>query len=293
MCASLLSRFTVAAVGLGSKAFLKLGCASVTVEGLPILLDALRDPHRTDRGILTVANHISVMDDPTTWGALPASYYLSSRTTRWTLGAADIMFTNPITSSFFRYGQVIKTFRGQGIWQDALNVAIDKIDSGEWIHVFPEGKVNQTLSNQAQLLRFKWGIGRLLMDAQQTPLIIPMWLTGRSCGSGVPSTALTKVTPPGFDQALPEDRGFPRFLPRLRKNISITFGDPFSATNQVEATLAKWRDLVPQKLRETRDGEQQTAMRVKLTRLVQEEVEKLGYSVISQMSRPSIGKHVQ
>jgi len=57
---SLLSRLTISTVGLSSKAFLRLGCASVTVKGLPTLLDALEDARRNERGILTVTNHISV-----------------------------------------------------------------------------------------------------------------------------------------------------------------------------------------------------------------------------------------
>ena len=35
------------------------------------------------------------LDDPVTWGVLPAKWYFNSRMTRWSLGASDIMFTNP------------------------------------------------------------------------------------------------------------------------------------------------------------------------------------------------------
>lgn len=44
--------------------------------------------------MFTFANHISVMDDPTLWGCMPWSSYQSPFSTRWTLGATDIMFTN-------------------------------------------------------------------------------------------------------------------------------------------------------------------------------------------------------
>ena len=37
----------------------------------------------------------SSLDDPVTWGVLPARYYFQSHTTRWALGASDIIFTNP------------------------------------------------------------------------------------------------------------------------------------------------------------------------------------------------------
>ncbi|PIL32579.1 hypothetical protein GSI_05282 [Ganoderma sinense ZZ0214-1] len=205
-----LSKATVSAVGLGSKALLNLGfCSSVTVNGLGNLLKALEDEERNrGRGIVTMSNHISTLDDPVLWGVLPARFYRDSRRTRWTLGAADIMFTNPVFSTFFRYGQVIETFRGGGIFQPAVDDAIRKLNCGEWA-----SKVNQESNDiekpsAAKLLRFKWGIGRILMEAQRPPVIIPMWLTG-------------------FDKLMPEGRPFPyKFLPRPGATLSVTFGEP-------------------------------------------------------------------
>ncbi|KAM5541648.1 hypothetical protein V8D89_004838 [Ganoderma adspersum] len=219
-----LSKATVSAVGLGSKALLNLGfCSSVTVNGLGNLLKALEDEERNHgRGIVTMSNHISTLDDPVVWGVLPARFYRDSRRTRWTLGAADIMFTNPVFSTFFRYGQVIETFRGSGIFQPAIDDAIQKLNCGEWIHLFGEGKVNQESNdiekpNAAKLLRFKWGIGRILMEAQKPPVILPMWLTG-------------------FDKLMPEGRPFPyKFLPRSGTALSVTFGEPVPSQEIQEA----------------------------------------------------------
>lgn len=36
---------------------------------------------------------------------------------------------------FFRYGQVIETFRGKGIFQPAIDDAIEKLNRGEWVSV--------------------------------------------------------------------------------------------------------------------------------------------------------------
>ncbi|RPD56830.1 acyltransferase-domain-containing protein [Lentinus tigrinus ALCF2SS1-7] len=212
---SLLSQVTVSAVGLFSKALLNVGfCSSVTVKGLDNLLKALEDDERNNgRGIVTMSNHISTLDDPVVWGVLPARFYRDSRRTRWTLGASDIMFTNPVFSTFFRYGQVVETFRGKGIFQPAIDTAIEKLNRGEWIHLFGEGKVNQDSGdfgnpNAGRLLRFKWGIGRIMMEAQKPPVIIPMWLTG-------------------FDKLMPEGRSAPfKFFPRPGAALSITFGKP-------------------------------------------------------------------
>lgn len=67
------------------------------------------------------------------------------------MGASDIIFTNPsasfgfltemriklsiarVFSTFFRNGQVIETFRGQGIYQPAVDAAIEKVDQGGWV----------------------------------------------------------------------------------------------------------------------------------------------------------------
>ncbi|KAI0776935.1 acyltransferase-domain-containing protein [Trametes elegans] len=230
----LLSKLTVSIVGLGSKALLNAGfCSSVTVNGLENLLIALESDERNHgRGIVTMCNHISTLDDPVLWGVLPARFYRDSWKTRWTLGASDIMFTNPVFSTFFRYGQVIETFRGKGIFQPAIDNAIQKLNQGDWIHLFGEGRVNQDSSNPSspnagRLLRFKWGIGRIMMEAQKPPVIIPMWLTG-------------------FDKLMPEGRTAPyKFFPKPGAALSITFGEPVPAKDIQEAldTLVREKRL--------------------------------------------------
>ena len=93
--------------------------------------------------------HTSRLDDPLTWGILPVHTYLSSHLTRWSLGASDIIFTNPygptyalvaclpslrsVFSAFFRKGQVLETFRGAGIYQPAVDTAIEKLRAGAWV----------------------------------------------------------------------------------------------------------------------------------------------------------------
>ncbi|CDO68529.1 hypothetical protein BN946_scf184998.g26 [Trametes cinnabarina] len=139
-----------------------------------------------------------------------------------------------IFSTFFRLGQVIETFRGKGIFQPAIDAAIEKLNRGEWIHLFGEGKVNQESSNPesptaAQLLRFKWGIGRIIMEAQRPPVIIPMWLTGEPpllCAMEL-STQGQATNISGFDKLMPEGRPFPyKYFPKPGAALSITFGDP-------------------------------------------------------------------
>ncbi|KAI0027949.1 acyltransferase-domain-containing protein [Vararia minispora EC-137] len=244
------SAATITIIGLTCKSVLKLGLCPITVNGLPKLLAALDSSERENgRGVVTVCNHISTLDEPLSWGVLPCRNYWTSRKMRWTLGAADILFTNPVLSAFFRNGQVLKTVRGAGIYQPAVDTAIEKLSRGDWIHLFGEGNVCQPDTYPVEngighLRRFKWGIGRIVMETPRPPMIIPMWITG-------------------FDKLMPEGRGFPfNFIPHFGAKLSVTFGDPHGKMK---------RDLGSDE--ESRD------VRIAVTEVVQRAVEDLGRSV--------------
>ncbi|KAF8873866.1 acyltransferase-domain-containing protein [Gymnopilus junonius] len=288
-----MSALTVTAVGLTCKAFLSSGLCSIQVSGLQILRDALQSPTRPlGQGVVTVCNHISTLDDPLVWGVLPAQYYLSSRTTRWALGASDVIFTNPVFSTFFALGQTLETFRGQGIYQKSIDVAIQKLNRGNWVHLFGEGKVNQPNTypqdelGRAQLPRFKWGVGRILMEAKIPPVVIPMWVTG-------------------FDHLMPEGRPFPyKYLPCLGARLSVTFGKPVPADEIREALAVTKTDpdvdpsaiLTPDDLRgwlgeESKERKKYgsaryydekmyaSLIRQKITAIIHRDVEALGKSI--------------
>ncbi len=100
------------------------------------------------------------------WSLLPTTTYFpfarpryTCANNRWTLGASDVMFTNPTLSKFFGLGQVIETVRGGGIYQQGVDDAIRRVEEGGWVHLFPEGRVNQAKSNpEGGMHRFKWGV---------------------------------------------------------------------------------------------------------------------------------------
>ena len=139
------------------------------------------------------------------WGALPHAVFADLRTTRWSLGASDIIFKNDACRWFFHQGQTLEVLRGAGVFQPAIDTAIAKLNEARWVHIFPEGRVN--LTSSAFLLRFKWGIARMALEARRMPLIVPVWLTG-------------------FDQIMPAHRAHPRWLPRLGADVTVTFGTP-------------------------------------------------------------------
>ncbi|KAI1326019.1 acyltransferase [Xylariaceae sp. FL0255] len=108
------------------------GLNSVEVTGLQRFLDILdrrKDVEKRERGLITVSNHVCVIDDPLIWGVLPFKYAFNPSNHRWGLGAHDICFKNRPLSTFFFTGQVLPTHRGQhsplgGLFQPTIPQAI-------------------------------------------------------------------------------------------------------------------------------------------------------------------------
>ncbi|KAK4169304.1 putative lysophosphatidylcholine acyltransferase [Cladorrhinum sp. PSN259] len=245
--------------GFISRSFL-YGFNRVEVSGLQRfmeLLDSRQDPEKRQRGLLTVSNHVSVLDDPVVWGVLPLSYAFNPNNLRWTLGAHDICFKNQLFATFFTHGQVLPCHRSKhsqhaGMFQPAITQAIrllsrpssqpapptysttgtDAIPSPlvypqyrrhSWVHVFPEGLVHQ--HPQVDLRYFKWGLARLILEADPVPDILPMFIDGTQ-------------------RCMPEDRGFPRFLPRIGQRVHISFGEVLNYDLVFGDLKAKWDELV-------------------------------------------------
>lgn len=236
-----------------------------------------------DRGIVTVANHISVLDDPVAWSCLPLRNSLKPSLCRWTLGAQDICFTNSFFSLYFSLGQVIPTSRGQGIYQRAIDVAVEKLDSKAWIHMFPEGYVNQRTMGRvgplsgtketpegtrllpSELLRFRWGVGRILMETKTLPHIVPMWIDG-------------------FHEVMPDDRTTPRWLPKTGKSVNVTFGNSIDLEKEIGPLIARWKkQRKAQQADEHMSGEAvalEEKTRIEVARLLREGVARTGQMAI-------------
>ncbi|XP_039759309.1 tafazzin homolog [Pararge aegeria] len=168
------SSITVAVVGLFSKLIVDF-LNKTTVYNREALQRAVRRP----RGVplLTVSNHHSCFDDPGLWGVLDAGTLLSGARMRWSLAAHDICFTNALHSAFFALGKCVPVVRGAGVHQPAMDFCVERLHAGDWVHIFPEGRVNV----QQERLRFKWGVGRLVADSAalgRAPLVLPVWHEG-------------------------------------------------------------------------------------------------------------------
>lgn len=119
-------------------------------------------------------------------------------------------------------GKCIPVVRGDGVNQPAIDVCIEKLNDGEWVHIFPEGKVNAN----KELVRFKWGVGRILFEAKQLPTIIPIWHEG-------------------MDTVLPNT---PPYILQFGKKITINVGKPIDLQQLVDdLRLQNASDLVARK----------------------------------------------
>ncbi|MQL83106.1 hypothetical protein Taro_015592, partial [Colocasia esculenta] len=87
-----------------------------------------------------------------------------------------------------------------------MNVALDVLSGGGWLHTFPEGKICQ---EHAPIRRLKWGTASLIERAPVTPIVLPIVHTG-------------------FEEVMPENLFFGRRppLPLCMKNIKIIVGEP-------------------------------------------------------------------
>jgi len=179
-----------------------------------LFINYVRGP-RT-RPLITVSNHISELDDPLIWSVLLPKEKYTSDSFRWIPGAKEIMFDNPLYSWFFRAGRVYPIIRGAGIYQEGMDISIELLNKNSWIHIFPEGKVNQS---GKLFSRFKWGVGRMIYESDITPIVIPIYFSG-------------------LDILLPIHRKN-KVLPHRLDHFQIIIGNPLDLTQEIEQAEKK------------------------------------------------------
>lgn len=207
-----LSTFNPWVIGLASelcKWFVIL-FSRTRIHGMENLESLLTDPIKRDgRPIITFSNHISTIDDPIMWGWISRKISYSFKDARWVLGAQEITFPSPIVAFFSSRAKILPIVRGLGLQQPGMLMAKEAIYNGDWLHVFPEGRVNMTSS--AILTPLRWGTSQLIIEyylkTNQLPHIVPIVLKG--IDNVLPYTSRIKI-------------------PRLFKSIEIAIGESMS-----------------------------------------------------------------
>ncbi|CAM9205506.1 unnamed protein product [Ectocarpus sp. 4 AP-2014] len=159
--------------------FLLKGLNKVECHNRQALLDAVLD--RGDRGLLTVSNHMCVYDDPGLWSALVPFWRTGRRRMRWALCTDDIYYAHPVLKNIFEAGRTLPIKRTRGMEQPLFQAFFQKLEGGEWGHIFAEGAIRQPWRfsrDEPILADFKPGIGRLLLRSEDPPLVLPMYHIG-------------------------------------------------------------------------------------------------------------------
>jgi len=103
-----------------------------------------------------------------------------------------------------------------------MDFCIERLAKGEWVHVFPEGRVNMA----KEVIRLMWGVGRLVYESPVVPLVIHMWHEG-------------------MEKVLPNE---PPYYLRAGNKVTLNFGQPLDLTSLVKDLRAKnASDLVARK----------------------------------------------
>ncbi|XXG96472.1 negative regulator of the PHO system [Hypoxylon texense] len=269
------------------------GFNSVETVGLDRFLDILdkrKDVEKRQRGLITVSNHVSVLDDPIMWGVLPLKYGFNPSNHRWGLGAHDICFKNKpprFLASFFYSGQVLPTHRSKysphgGPFQPTIPQAIrllsyppsvspapaaaapedshdnvsDPFTSGGGVTFTTTGSDRYDAPSRYARNRLSWV--HVFPEAcvhQHPDLYVRYfkWGVSRLILESEPAPDVLPMFVDGTQHVMAEDRAWPRFLPRFPVRFRVAFGEPVDPERAFGDLRARWKDLVRRGQRQDQD----------------------------------------
>jgi monolysocardiolipin acyltransferase len=113
-----------------------------------------------------------------------------------------------------------------------------------WVHIFPEARVYQ--APDLPMRYWKNGVSKLILEPEKAPIVIPMFHSG-------------------METVMREYKVPPQFIPSIRKDLRVRFGDPIPS-DVIETLREKWRS------RPKTDGQ---ALQIKTTETVRDAVNKV------------------
>ncbi|PMD40635.1 hypothetical protein L207DRAFT_427575 [Hyaloscypha variabilis F] len=258
-----------------SRGFL-YGLNRIEVVGLDRFLETLdrrEDIDGRERGLITVSNHVSVMDDPLIWGVLPFRYAFNPSNHRWSLGSYDICFQNRILKAFFTYGQVLPTHRSLhsphgGLFQPTMTQAIRLLSSQPFSQ--PPSNLSHDVESTDPFTTGHLTYSTNNLDSFPSPSFYPSrkhswvhifpegrvhqhpkkslryfkWGVSRLILESEPLPDVIPIFIDGNQQVMHESREFPRFIPRAGKDIKIAFGEKVDGEKVFGELRERWKRLV-------------------------------------------------
>ncbi|EFC48128.1 predicted protein [Naegleria gruberi] len=176
----------------------------------PVTTTSLSEPkaEKKIRGLLTVVNHNSMLDEPILMSGLaPMSWFFKSDIIRYAVCASDMCFGHFLLGEFFKTVKVLPIKRAGGLEQSAMKLIVHKLSTGGWLNIFPEGKIYV----DGEIHQCRRGIGKLIYDCDPTPYIYPIYHKG-----------------------LPDVLPYDGIVPRVGKHITIMFGDEIRVDDIIE-----------------------------------------------------------
>ena len=128
--------------------------------------ERLEDARRRGRGLLTLANHVSLFDDPWLTACLSSAQWSSLR---WIAADALNFFGSPLKAAIFNAGKCVPIVRGAGLDQPGMHFLVERLEAGDWVHFFPEG--TRTRNPDGSMQALKPGFAHLIRAAR--PVVLP------------------------------------------------------------------------------------------------------------------------
>tara|TARA_B110000208_G_scaffold161505_1_gene197193 strand:- start:229 stop:1539 length:1311 start_codon:yes stop_codon:yes gene_type:complete len=123
------------------------GVHAVELIGIEKMHGAVRDHvHDGGRGLLSVSNHASTLDDPGLMcaGVLPSEAFYTPRKMRWNFCAEKVCFSkSEVLATIFGAGKALPLSRTGGLSQPVFKTTARMLASGHHVHIYPEGRVWQ------------------------------------------------------------------------------------------------------------------------------------------------------